>query len=82
MTHKDEVWQALRSVAYPGYSRDIVSFGLVSRVAVCDGVVTTSLAIGHLGQEVQQTIIAAVRATVEAQPGVQALNIEVGRPSL
>jgi len=28
MTLKDQIWLALKQVPYPGYSRNIVSFGL------------------------------------------------------
>jgi hypothetical protein len=29
MAIKDQIWNALRRVPYPGYSRDIVSFGAI-----------------------------------------------------
>jgi hypothetical protein len=35
--------QALKSVKYPGYSRDIVSFGIVKNIAVNAGAVSVSL---------------------------------------
>jgi len=82
MTLKDQVWQTLKSISYPGYSRDLVSFGLVSRVAECDGLVTISLVVGNLAPDVQQTIISLVRARVEQEPGVKKLNIEVGAPQV
>jgi ATP-binding protein involved in chromosome partitioning len=40
-----QVTDALRRVKYPGFSRDIVSFGLVKNVAVSDGSVTVQLAL-------------------------------------
>jgi metal-sulfur cluster biosynthetic enzyme len=33
---RDVVTDALRRVPYPGLTRDIVSFGMVRHVAVCD----------------------------------------------
>lgn len=81
MTLKDRVWQVLKTLPYPGYSRDLVSFGLVQRVAASEGAVTLSLAIGHLSPEAQQAIVAAVRTVLESLPGVKTLQVEVGQPA-
>ncbi len=32
-TLKDEIWKTLRTIPFPGYNRDIVSFGLVQYVS-------------------------------------------------
>ena len=37
--------EALRRVAYPGLTRDLVSFGMVEDVNVCDGHVTVRLGV-------------------------------------
>lgn len=78
MALKDQVWQVLKSVSYPGYSRDIVSFGLVKGVTAVNGEVTITLAVDHLEEETQQTLVAAVRDALEALPEVQTLQVEVG----
>lgn len=77
---KDEIWQALRTVPYPGYDRDVVSSGLVQRVAACDGVVTVDLGIGQLGQELQRDLVSAVQAAIRPLPGVETLKVGVGQP--
>ena len=43
MLTDDDIKNALKAVKYPGYSRDIVSFGLVKQVAVKDGTVGMKL---------------------------------------
>jgi ATP-binding protein involved in chromosome partitioning len=78
MTPKDQIWQALKTISYPGYSRDIVSFGLVQRVAECDGAATVSLAIGQLAPEIQSQIVGAVRAELAKHREIRDLRIEVG----
>jgi ATP-binding protein involved in chromosome partitioning len=78
MTLKDQIWQTLKTVPYPGYSRDLVSFGLVQRVAACDGVATVSLAIGHLAPEIQEQIVAAARAGLEKIDAIKDLRFELG----
>ena len=37
---EEDIKNALKAVKYPGYSRDIVSFGLVKQIASKDGAVT------------------------------------------
>ena len=39
MLTEEDIKNALKSVKYPGYSRDIVSFGLVKHIAARDGAV-------------------------------------------
>src|SRR5712692_499817 len=43
MLTEDDIKTALKTVKYPGYSRDIVSFGLVKEIACNDGAVSVSL---------------------------------------
>ncbi|MGD8821097.1 MAG: Mrp/NBP35 family ATP-binding protein [Anaerolineae bacterium] len=79
-TLKDEIWQALKAVPYPGYDRDIASSGLVQRVAACDGLVTVDLSIGHLGPELRRDLVTAVQDAIHPLPGVEALKVGVGQP--
>jgi ATP-binding protein involved in chromosome partitioning len=79
-TGKEAVLAALRQVAYPGRSRDIVSFGLVPHVAACDGLVKLTLAIAHLDDQRQQAIIAASMGAVRALPGVRDVTHELTTP--
>src|SRR4051812_10768112 len=51
-----EVREALKSVRYPGFSRDIVSFGLVKSVLVDNGEVKVQLAIATNDPNVPATI--------------------------
>ena len=43
MLTEDDIKKALSAVKYPGYSRDIVSFGLVKQIAAKDGVVSVAM---------------------------------------
>ncbi|NDE98319.1 MAG: DUF59 domain-containing protein, partial [Verrucomicrobia bacterium] len=40
---QEAILDALKAVKYPGYSRDIISFGLVKHVAVNNGAVNVRL---------------------------------------
>jgi ATP-binding protein involved in chromosome partitioning len=65
-----EILDALRGVPYPGFTRDIVSFGLVRDVEISSAGVTVHLSAGTANQDVLAQIEARVRATVAGLPGV------------
>jgi ATP-binding protein involved in chromosome partitioning len=72
---KDRVWEALRRVRYPGYSRDIVSFGLVQNVTAVQGVVGIALRIAHLAPPAQEAVEQQVRQAVLQVPGVRLVEV-------
>ena len=43
MLSHDEIKSALAAVKYPGYSRDIVSFGLIKEISAANGAVSVVL---------------------------------------
>ena len=43
MLTQDDIKNALATVKYPGFSRDIVSFGLVKEIAAANGAVSVAL---------------------------------------
>ncbi len=53
---KDDVTEVLRQVNYPGYSRDIVSFGLVQRLDVDDQAIKIHLVVRSNDSSIAQTI--------------------------
>lgn len=65
--NKDAVMAALKGVKYPGFSRDIVSFGLVRGTEVSpEGLVTVSLGITTNDDAVVKQIGDAVEAALKA----------------
>lgn len=82
MSLKDQVWQALRRIPYPGYSRDIVSFGLVQRVTAVEekGVVAVALAVAHLPAETQGRILHEVEQALRALPNVRSVEVVAVAP--
>jgi ATP-binding protein involved in chromosome partitioning len=58
--------QALRAVRYPGFSRDIVSFGLVRGVEVAGNKVTVGLAVTTADPEIPRRIHADAVAALKA----------------
>jgi ATP-binding protein involved in chromosome partitioning len=77
MLTSDSIREALKAVKYPGYSRDIVSFGLVKDVAVNSGAVSVSILLTSANPEALQQIKADAERVLRALPGVEKLLVDV-----
>ena len=73
----DAIKEILKQVKYPGFSRDIVSFGLVRGAEFADGVAKVSLALTTSDPKIPQHIKAEVDKCLRAQPGVRDTIIEI-----
>ena len=79
MPSEDDIKNALRAVKYPGYSRDIVSFGLVKQVALKDGAVSVWMQLTSARPEVARQIQSDSERALKALPGVTAVSVEVNQ---
>lgn len=70
-----ELLEKLKGVPYPGFSRDIVSFGVVRDVEVSSTGVTVTLAPSTAKEDVIRQIEAAVQAALTPVPGAGAVTI-------
>jgi metal-sulfur cluster biosynthetic enzyme len=77
MPSEDEILNALKSVKYPGYSRDIVSFGLVKQITARDGAVSVSLQLTSGSPELAKQIKAESESALGTLPGVRLVHVEV-----
>ena len=77
MLTPDAIRDALKAVKYPGYSRDIVSFGLVKDVAVNAGAVTVSIQLTTASPEAAQQIKAESERVLQSLSGVEKLFVDV-----
>jgi ATP-binding protein involved in chromosome partitioning len=73
-----DVLAALARVRYPGFTRDIVSFGVVKDLHVEEGEVAFRVELGPGNPAVAATIERDARAAVAALPGVRSVAIRVG----
>jgi ATP-binding protein involved in chromosome partitioning len=69
--------ERLKSVKFPGYSRDIVSFGLVKEVNLSGGDVLVRLAIATSNPAVPETIKRDAENAVSATPGVTSARVVI-----
>jgi ATP-binding protein involved in chromosome partitioning len=80
MLNQDTITNALKGVKYPGYSRDIVSFGLVKNVAVNNGAVTVQLELTSHQPPVAAQLKQVCEQTLKALPDVKLVYVEVKMP--
>jgi ATP-binding protein involved in chromosome partitioning len=72
---EEQVREALRSVRYPGFSRDIVSFGLLKNVEIDDGEVKVQLALATNDPNVPATIKNDAEKILRAIEGVRSTKV-------
>ncbi|MBW8864389.1 MAG: Mrp/NBP35 family ATP-binding protein [Verrucomicrobia bacterium] len=81
MLSQDTVLAALKSVKYPGYSRDIVSFGLVKEVSIANDIVTVRMQLTSPNVEAALQIKADGERALKDLPGVKQALVEVHQPA-
>jgi ATP-binding protein involved in chromosome partitioning len=81
MITEDQIKNALGAVKYPGYSRDIVSFGLVKQISANNGAVSVTMQLTSGSAEVIQQIKTESERVLKSLPGVSAVHVEVKPPA-
>ncbi len=77
MPSPNEILAELKKVKYPGFTRDVVSFGIIKDIEVAYSGVTVSIAAPSAKPEVIEKIVADVKQAVAAMPGVPAVQISI-----
>ena len=81
MITDSQIRDALKAVKYPGYSRDIVSFGLIKQVAVSDGAVSVQMQLTSTNAAAAAQIKAESERVLQALPDVRQVSVEVHQPA-
>ena len=76
-TQEKEVLERLAAIPYPGYSRDIVSFGVIRSVTCAGGRVTIQLDIGTGDRAVLGPLREAIKEALSAMDGVDGVEVRV-----
>ena len=77
MVTTEQIMEQLRKVKYPGFSRDIVSFGLVKNASFDEGVARVSMVIATGDPRVPKQLRDEVERVLLALPGVGKADIEL-----
>jgi ATP-binding protein involved in chromosome partitioning len=81
MLNEETVKQALRNVKYPGYTRDIVSFGLVKQIEAGNGAVSIQVQLTSGTPELAAQLKADCEQAVRALPDVHAVYADIRLPA-
>ncbi|HEY4131500.1 MAG TPA: P-loop NTPase [Gemmatimonadaceae bacterium] len=77
----EHVKETLKGVAYPGLTRDLVSFGMVHHVAVCDGRVKIQLALRTTDKTIPERLATAITAAL-VPLGATTIALEIVPPAV
>jgi ATP-binding protein involved in chromosome partitioning len=78
MPTPQDILAELKKVRYPGFTRDVVSFGIIKDVEVAQaGVTVIVTAAPNTKAETLAQISAEIERTVGAMPGVPAIKVEI-----
>src|ERR1700680_3863391 len=72
---EEQVRDALRTVRYPGFSRDIVSFGLVKGINIDDGEIKVQLALATKDPNIPATIKNDAEKVLGTLTGVRSAKV-------
>ena len=73
----DFIREALRQVRYPGFSRDIISFGLVKDVRCEPGLVTVQIEVATQDAKVPEKIFQDCHAILDSLPDIGTVKIDI-----
>jgi ATP-binding protein involved in chromosome partitioning len=81
MLTENDIRNVLTTVKYPGYTRDVVSFGLVKEVTLKDGAVHVRLNLTSPNPEVAQKLKTESEEALRKLSGVTSVTVEIGHPA-
>ncbi len=78
--NRDEIMAILKTVNYPGFSRDIVSFGMVSEVAVTGNRIQVTLEAATSNEDQKAKLSKAVKTALHAQGEAGEVEVTINSP--
>jgi ATP-binding protein involved in chromosome partitioning len=82
MLTQDDIKNALKAVKYPGYSRDIVSFGLVKEISATQGGVSVVMQLTTSNPDAARQIKEDSERVLKALSEVKTVHVEVRQPAV
>lgn len=74
---RSAIEQAIAGYSVPDLGRDLVAAGCVESVDIDGGRVTVAVRLGYPAASVREQLVAAVRETIEAVPGVESAEVRL-----
>ena len=73
--NKEQALEKLKTINYPGFNRDIVSFGMVKDVLIDENEINITINISSQNEEKKKSIISEVKKALE--PHYKSVNIKL-----
>jgi len=73
--NKDKILEQLEEINYPGFSRDIVSFGIVSEASFSNGIVQVKIELNSQDQTIPQKIEEAIKSRLLQNENVNEVQV-------
>ena len=80
MSLENSIEEALKGVQYPGYSRDIVSFGLIKNITAANGSASIDLELTTHNPEVAAQLKTACESAASAVDGIERAMVQIKMP--
>lgn len=77
MISKEQVIERLKTIKYPGFSRDIVSFGIIKDIVIQDSSVTVYLNFTTKDQKIKEQISTLVQEQIESMYDVADVQLQI-----
>ncbi|HXF10649.1 MAG TPA: Mrp/NBP35 family ATP-binding protein [Desulfuromonadaceae bacterium] len=81
MLTQADIQDALKAVKYPGFSRDIVSFGLVKEISIANGAVSVSMQLTSPNPDAAQQIKVEAERILKGLPDIKHVHVAVQQPA-
>jgi ATP-binding protein involved in chromosome partitioning len=81
MLTNETITTALKSIKYPGYSRDIVSFGIVKNIFITGNHVTVSVQLSSANAEVAEQLKREAELVLQNLPELKTVRVDVAQPT-
>ena len=81
MLTEPQIRDALKAVKYPGYSRDVVSFGLIKQITADNGAVSVSMEMTSPNRDVAEQIKTESERVLKSLPDARSVRVEVRQPT-
>ena len=78
---QETILSALKAVKYPGYSRDVVSFGLVKKIATNADAIAVTLQLTSANIEAAKQIKTDCEQVLKGLSGVRVVHVDVNQPA-
>ena len=72
---KSQIFELLKSVKYPGFSRDIVSFGLIKEIKINNDTINIDLALKTNNEEKKNEVVSSIKKILTQNFKQVAINI-------